>query len=90
VEASYFLTGERRKDEADSGVFDRVSPLANFGREGCGAWQLASRYGNIELDNGAITAGEAGVITAGVDWYLNPNTRVMFDNADTENVSKGP
>ena len=87
VQAGYFLTGERRAFKTSSGVFNRVKPNSNFG-EGSGAWELKFRYSTINLTDGAITGGEEDNITVGVNWYLNPSTRLMLDyvDADVDNV----
>jgi phosphate-selective porin OprO/OprP len=75
--ASYFLTGETRPYKRSNGSFDRVRPDANFGQGGNGAWELAARYSVLDLDDGAIQGGELNDVTVGVNWYLNPNARVM-------------
>jgi phosphate-selective porin OprO/OprP len=81
IEASYFLTGEHRPYKRTGGVFTRVRPKRNFrGKEGGpGAWQVAARYSHIDLEDGNINGGEMDTITAGVNWYLNPNTRVTVN-----------
>lgn len=77
---SWFLTGEHRPYQASDGSFGRVKPKGNYGQGGSGAWELALRYSSLDVDAPAIaTAGEVSDITAGVNWYLNPNTRVMFN-----------
>jgi phosphate-selective porin OprO/OprP len=92
--ASYFFTGEHRKYKTKSGAFGRVSPINNFdGKGSWGAWQLALRYSTLDLndDNSALSyrGGKIDNITVGLNWYLNPNTRFMFNyiNADTESVT---
>ncbi len=81
IEASYFLTGEHRNYNAAKAVFDRIRPKRNFlGKAGGpGAWQVAARYSHLDLDDGAVNGGALDTITAGLNWYLNPNTRVMFN-----------
>jgi phosphate-selective porin OprO/OprP len=74
---SWFLTGEHRNYKSSSGTFDRIKPQENFGA-GTGAIELAARYSMIDLDDGPST-GEMTDATLGVNWYLNPNTRVMFN-----------
>lgn len=78
VMVSYFLTGEHRK--YTRGAFTRVSPRKNFleGR-GLGAWEMALRFSTIDLNDGGIAGGQEDDITAGLNWYLNPHTRVMFN-----------
>ncbi|RMF25515.1 MAG: porin, partial [Deltaproteobacteria bacterium] len=80
VQASYFLTGERRPYKRSHGAFGRVKPRRNFlGKEGRGpgAVELAVRYSSLDLSDAAVAGGELDDVTAGVNWYLNPNTRVM-------------
>ena len=73
---SYFLTGESRNYK--NGVFGAVTPESNwrgFGEDGTGAWELALRYSMLENDNVDETSG----LTAGVNWYLNRNARIMLN-----------
>ncbi|MGD2174750.1 MAG: porin [Candidatus Brocadiaceae bacterium] len=81
VFASYFLTGEHRPYKTSSGSFSRVKPNTNFdGKGGWGAWELAARYSNVDLNDADITdAGELDNVTLGLNWYLNPNMRVMWN-----------
>jgi phosphate-selective porin OprO/OprP len=94
VYASYFLTGENRVYKRTTGTFGRVKPFTNFfavrtadGRiqSGWGAWEVAARLSHIELRDGIALArnvqlaGKMTDVTLGVNWHLNPNTRVMFN-----------
>jgi len=89
VYVSYFLTGEHRPYDRKKGVFDRVRPFTNFFRvrasdgvqTGWGAWEVAYRYSCIDLvDLGAgVNGGIADDHTLGLNWYLNPYTRLMFN-----------
>ncbi len=86
AEASYFLTGETRKYKNSYVGFGRVKPKNNFskGEKGRGAWQLALRYSAIDLNSGdpnttGIGRGELADITIGINWYLNPVTRIMLN-----------
>jgi phosphate-selective porin OprO/OprP len=99
VFVSYFLTGENRPYNRKLGVFDRVRPYENFFRvrtcdgetqTGRGAWELAYRFSYIDfMDDLTIKgAGIATDHTFGVNWYLNPYTRLMFNyvhSTDTYN-----
>jgi len=76
VQAAYTLTGEHRgyKD----GIPRTITPKNNFdGKGGAGAWELAARFSSINLNDGDVAGGELTVASGGVNWYLNPNTRVM-------------
>ncbi len=75
--ASYFLTGENRAYK--SGLFSRVKPKKNFGAGGAGAWEVAARYSHLDLSDEEVEGGELDDITVGVNWYLNPNTRIMWN-----------
>jgi phosphate-selective porin OprO/OprP len=81
VEASYFLTGEHRNYKRSDGSFDRLRPKNNFlGKDGgLGAWQVAARYSHIDLSDSGIRGGELDTVAAGLNWYLNPNTRVTWN-----------
>ncbi len=92
AQASLFLTGDHREYDRTMKTFGRVYP-ANpvFGGcdRGCGAWELAARYGYADLnDLEALSPGNAvpptvigdqNAFTFGVNWYLTSHTRVMFN-----------
>jgi phosphate-selective porin OprO/OprP len=89
VQASYFLTGEHRKYKPSSGTFSRVKPKKNFGSDGgWGAWEVAARYSAVDLDDSSISGGKLDNITAGLNWHLNPNTRLMWNyvHADKDDI----
>lgn len=78
--AAWFITGESRKYKPSIATFDRVKPKKNFGKDGgAGAWEIALRYSDIDLDDTDIRGGEIADITAGLNWYLNPATRLMLN-----------
>lgn len=80
VQASCFLTGEHRNYKKSSGAFGRVKPKRNFGKNGGpGAWEVAARYSYVDLTDGGTVGGELEDITLGLNWHLNPNTRVMWN-----------
>ncbi len=74
---SYFLTGERRAYKNSLSVFGSVNPNNNYGGNGWGAIELAVRLSSMDLTT--ANAGTLEDITVGINWYLNPNTRVMFN-----------
>jgi phosphate-selective porin OprO/OprP len=86
VEVSYFLTGEHRVYNRTLSTFGRLNPIENAFRvrdghgnviTGKGAWQLAYRYGYIDLIDTGVNGNRAGVHTMGVNWYLTPYARLM-------------
>jgi phosphate-selective porin OprO/OprP len=85
---SYFLTGEHRPYIKDQGIHGRVIPFENFFRvrsadgpvvTGRGAWELAARWSYIDLTDQNITGGVEHNGTLGLNWYLNPYTRVKWE-----------
>jgi phosphate-selective porin OprO/OprP len=81
--ASYFFTGEHRIFKTSSASFDRVKPKKNFhptsGKGGPGAWELGVRWSYIDLNDKNVQGGKESNITAGLNWYLNPNVRTMLN-----------
>jgi phosphate-selective porin OprO/OprP len=85
VFVSYFLTGEHRPYDTTIGAFGRVRPHENFflvrTRDGCccglGAWEVAGRWSNVDLNDTGIDGGNLDQFTFGVNWYWNPNMRLM-------------
>jgi phosphate-selective porin OprO/OprP len=81
--ASYFLTGEHRAYEG--GIFGRVKPKRNLNLKtgGFGAFEVAARFSWIDLDDAfdfdQSTGGKQRDFTFGVNWYPNPNTRVIMN-----------
>jgi len=90
---SWFITGEHKNYVSKSGVFGRVTPKKNFGKEGgIGAFELTARYSNLDLDDTDINGGHISNLSLGLNWYLNPITRIMLnyiyaDIKDTGNTS---
>ena len=79
---SAFLTGEHRPYSKRSGAFGRVRPNSNFGfgeDGGWGAWELALRYSEIDLNDSVLRGGEEKNVTLGVNWYLNPNMKTALN-----------
>lgn len=89
LQASYFLTGEHRPYRKSSGAFTRVRPLENYSKQGgTGAWELAARYSYLTLNDHNIRGGRLKDLTLGVNWYWNPNFRMMW-NYVLANPNKG-
>ena len=82
VQTSYLLTGESRPYDRKTGVFKGIQPRRDFGENGSwGAWEITGRYSYLDLDQGqlSVTARRLNDITLGLNWYLNPNVRVMWN-----------
>lgn len=82
VAASWFLTGEEA-------AYNSVTPLNNFaiGQSGKGAWEIAARYQQLDIDDAAFSGGAtsyanpatavsaASSYSLALNWYLNQNVR---------------
>ncbi len=89
VEILYFLTGEHRAYIRESALFDRIVPRKNAywvkGKDGqpneCGpgAWQLGIRYNYLNLNDKGINGGVLQDITAGLNWFINPNMKFQWN-----------
>ena len=83
VQGSWVLTGENRRYRTSNGTLGGVRPRNNFGwrgsERGPGAWELAARYSTLDLDDGLIRGGTEDNWTIGLNWYLNPSIRLMFN-----------
>ncbi len=90
VQGSYFLTGEHRNYRAQGACFDRVRPMENFdGQNLDGAWEVGARLSMNNFDDGP-TDNQTMNATAGVNWYLNPNARIMLNLIHSEFEDDGP
>ncbi len=90
VMGSYFLTGENRAYDLEDGTFGRVSPNNNFhpNKKGAGAWEVTVRLSQVTTDEALVVPGELRDLTLGLNWHLNPATRIMFNyvRGDLEEV----
>ncbi len=72
AQANYFLTGESREFKIKDVKFGGVTPTHS-----CGAWQIATRYSTINLDNKDIQGGKEDNISAALSWYPSKQIRWM-------------
>jgi phosphate-selective porin OprO/OprP len=77
AQLSYFLTGESRAYKSSYAGFNRVQPINNYGSNGNGAIELVARLSKMDLSKSNM--GTLDDTTIGINWYLNPNTRVMLN-----------
>lgn len=85
AQVSYFITKEHRPFINSYETFGRLKPKNNVfnGEKGIGALEVALRYSNTDLNSKNIMGGEQGDITLGLNWYLNPATRIMLNQVWT-------
>jgi len=85
VELLYFLTGEHRAYQRETGAFGRVVPNSNayvvrgVGFCGPGAWQVGIRYDWLDLTNGPVLGGNVQDLTLGLNWFWNPNMKLQLN-----------
>lgn len=81
VGLSYFLTGEQRSYDQKQGTYGRVKPNKPMHKDGIdtGAWELATRYSYVDLNDNNITGGELESYSLGLNWYPNSNTKFMLN-----------
>jgi phosphate-selective porin OprO and OprP len=87
VQLLYFLTGENDHYNFGRMSLDRVVPYENFfwvpgdggSCFGTGAWQIGARYNYLDLNDQGINGGELHNLTAGLNWFFNPNTKWQFN-----------
>jgi phosphate-selective porin OprO/OprP len=95
IEGSWLITGETRRYNAVNAVFDGPSPQYAWvpGSGGYGAWELAARYSDVNLDfrpgaagtapaADAVRGGEQQIWTVGLNWFVNNNIKFMLDFQD--------
>lgn len=93
---SYFLTGEHRPYK--NGAFTRVKPRTSIDQKGPGAIEILVRYSVLDSsDSNSCTSfgeletnGRTKDITLGINWYLNPYARVMYNFVNTDFGFKQP
>ena len=78
---SYFITGEHRRYDTLRSTFVGIEPKHDFRpfQNQWGAWELAARISYLDLNDSPIAGGEERNFTAGVNWYLRSNARVMIN-----------
>lgn len=79
AQVGYTLTGETRTYKGSDGEFKRLVPKNNFSLDKgtWGAWEVAARYDSIDLEDGAVSGGEAKRVSLSLNWYLNEDVRLL-------------
>ncbi len=82
---TYSLTGEQHAYDPATATFRNLRPASPLGTQGgFGAWEIAVRYSDIDLNflpfnttaTGGISGGQQDVWTVGLNWY--PNNAIKF------------
>ncbi len=85
ISGTYLLTGEKK-------TLGRLVPRCPFDpfKQTWGAWEVAAQYSVFESDSDLFDLGlatgtdKAESFTIGLNWYLNPYTRMILDYEHTE------
>lgn len=91
VYGSWFLTGESRAEayttsDLNGANFGAPKILNPVSKGGWGAWEVAARYSQINLNNGGILGGRQEDVTVGVNWYLDKGFRLMANWVGVTNL----
>ncbi len=87
---SWFITGEHKNYKFSTSCFDRVATKKNVGKsKGAGAWELTLRYSYADLNDKDLNGGSLTDYTVGINWYLNPSTRFMFNYVHSDVLDFG-
>ncbi|MEQ1825358.1 MAG: porin, partial [Pirellula sp.] len=80
-QVGFFLTGEHRPYDRKAGAIDRVIPFHSVSKcgGGWGAWEIAGRWSYLDLTDQQILGGMMQNMTAGLNWYVNPNCKCVFN-----------
>jgi phosphate-selective porin OprO/OprP len=90
VMGSWFLTGESRNYDRKSGSFGRINPKRRFDFDGgLGAWELATRYSAIDLNQANVRGGHEQNVTVGLNWYVDTNVKLMGNYVFVSTDGKG-
>ena len=82
VMGSWMLTGEHKPYKSGTGVFGSPKP-----GKSTGAWELTARYDTIE--NKDIANMKVASTILGVNYYVNPHFRLMFNYTRGDNDYTG-
>ena len=63
-----------------------MKPSANFNpmNGDWGSFEVAARYSYLDLNDEFVRGGKMWDITAGINWYLFPNTRLSLNYVHSE------
>ncbi len=91
AQVGYTLTGESRTYKGSDGEFKRLTPREAFSfKNGTwGAWEVAARYDEIDLEDGIVAGGEAKRMTFSLNWYLNEDVRILAGYSRTFDLDGG-
>lgn len=105
AQATWIITGESRPYNTANGSFSNPKPRIPFSLDGWGpgAWELAVRYSDLDLNDhagvlgaalpvGGIRGGEQSIFTAEINWYPNSVLKfgLQYQNTDINRIGTIP
>ena len=105
AQASWIITGESRPYNVANGSFSNPKPRVTFSLDGWGpgAWELAARYSDLNLNDrpgvlgsalpaGGIRGGDQRIFTAEINWYPNSVLKfaLQYQNTDVNRIGTIP
>ncbi|MEJ0040857.1 MAG: porin [Rhizomicrobium sp.] len=105
AQATWIITGESRPYNVANGSFSNPKPRIPFSVDGWGpgAWELAARYSDLDLNDhagvlgaglplGGIRGGDQRIFTAEVNWYPNNVLKfgLQYQNIDVDRLGTIP
>lgn len=81
VDGSWFITGESRRYDRDSGLFTRTRPLRNltFDGKGFGALELVAHASYVDLSYNSFRGGQMRILGGGLNWHINSFTKLQLN-----------
>lgn len=93
VQGAWTLTGQPRRYAMASATFDapKVDRPFSLKARSWGVWELAARFSDLDLNDGAVRGGEQQVLSLGLNWYPNNAVRFManFQDVEVDRLSPG-
>jgi phosphate-selective porin OprO/OprP len=90
VAAIYSLTGETRPLEKRLGGYGAIIPKEKVSEGGIGAWEVALRHSYLDLNDADIQGGRLDSNTLGLNWYPEPELKLMLNYIRHQTDSKSP
>lgn len=92
VQMGLSLTGESRTYRGSDGEFKRLrqSRLFDPANGSWGAWELAVRLDQLDLEDGIVVGGRQRRASLNLNGYLNNNVRVLFGYSRAFDIENSP
>ena len=74
AQAGYLLFGGRQNYDAGGAKYTRITPGRDWGDV-----EVCARFDRLDLDSQGIYGGAANAWTVGVNYYVNPNIKMMVN-----------